>query len=319
MNTKLKIAVLLILAAGLFLEGPAAAKTVTIGVLIANTRPGLEADQNGFAKALKEAGIQATYDRQNAAGDMAAAEAAAVKFAADKVDMVHAVGLEAAQAVVKAIKEIPVVYSSVRDPVGAGIVPSLAAAGGNVTGVSNAWPIEQQVEDFHRMLPAARKWGTIYFGDDSYTVQAVERARAAMNGKGLELVAARVSTYDEIGDAAKSLVGKVDAFFITADHMVSVQIGKISGICNKNKIPLFTGTPTQVTRGAIAGMGLDFFQVGYSAGHKAVMILKEGKKPGEIPSGSSEHLILYISLKNAKRLGVEIPEEFLKKADRVFK
>jgi len=319
MNTKFKIAVMLILSAGLFLGGPAAAKTITIGVLIANTHPGLAADQNGFAKALKEAGIQATYDKQNAAGDMAAAEAAAEKFVADKVDMIHAVGLEAAQAAAKVIKEMPVVYSSVRDPVDAGIVPTLAAAGGNITGVSDAWPIEQQVENFHRILPAAKKWGTIYFGDDPHTVRAVERARAAMNAKGLELVAARVSTYNEIDDAAKSLVGKVDAFFITADHMVSVQIGTISGICEKNKIPLFTGTPTQVTRGAIAGMGLDFFQVGYSAGHKAVMIFKEGKKPGEIPSGISEHIVMYISLKNAKRQGVEIPEEYLKKADRVFK
>jgi len=319
MNSKFKIAVILILAAGLLSGGSVAAKEITIGVLIANTRPGLEADQNGFAKALKEAGIQATYDRQNAAGDMAAAEAAAEKFVADKVDMIHAVGLEAAQAAAKVVKDIPVVYSSVRDPVGAGIVPSLAAAGGNITGVSNAWPIEQQVEEFHRILPGAKKWGTVYSGDDPYTVQAVERARAAMNSKGLELVEERVSTYDEIKDSAKSMVGKVDAFFIMADQMVAVEFGTISGISDKHKIPLFTGTPAQVTRGAIAGMGIDFYQVGYSAGHKAVMIIKEGKKPGEIASGSSEHLILYISLKSAKRQGVEIPEEFLKKADRVFK
>ena len=319
MNTKFKIAVTLILAAGFFSGGPVAAKTVTIGVLIANTHPGLAADQNGFAKALKEAGIQASYDQQNAAGDMAAAEAAAEKFAAGKVDMVHAVGLVAAQAAAKVIKEIPVVYSSVRDPVGAGIISSLGAAGGNITGISDAWPIEQQVEDLHRMLPAAKIWGTVFFGDDAYTVQAVERARAAMNNLGLELVAASVSSYDEIGDSAESLVGKVDAFFITADHRVSVEFGTISGICNKNKIPLFTGTPTLVTRGAFAGLGLDFFQVGYSAGHKAVMILKEAKKPGEIPSGISEHMILYISLKNAKKQGVNVPEEFLKKADRVFK
>ncbi|MEE4263666.1 MAG: ABC transporter substrate-binding protein [Desulfobacteraceae bacterium] len=319
MNSKFKIAVILILAAGLLSGGPVAAKEITIGVLIANTRPGLEADQNGFAKALKEAGIQATYDRQNAAGDMAAAEAAAEKFVADKVDMIHVVGLEAAQAAAKVVKDIPVVYSSVRDPVGAGIVPSLEAAGGNITGVSNAWPIEQQVEEFHRILPGAKKWGTVYSGDDPYAVQAVERARAAMNSKGLELVEERVSTYDEIKDSAKSMVGKVDAFFIMADQMVAVEFGTISGICDKHKIPLFTGTPAQVTRGAIAGMGIDFYQVGYSAGHKAVMIIKEGKKPGEIASGSSEHLILYISLKNAKRQGVEIPEEFLKKADRVFK
>lgn len=319
MPTKFKCTVMLILAAGLIFGETAAARTYNIGVLISHTRPAFEADQKGFAKALKEAGIQVAYDHQNAQGDGAEAEAIAEKFVAEKVDLVHAVGLEAAQAAAKTIKTVPVVYSLVRDPVGAGIVQSMAAAGGNITGVSSAWPIVQQVEEFHRMQPATKRWGTIYDAADPFTVSAIEKMRETMQQKGMELIAVQVASYDEIGDAANSLVGKVDAFFITADHMIAKEFGKIASVCSKDKIPLFTGTPTQVTRGAAAAMGADAFQVGYSAGHKATMILKEGKKAGEIPSGGAEHLILYISLKNAKKQGLKIPEEFVNKADRVFK
>ncbi|UCF92250.1 MAG: ABC transporter substrate-binding protein [Desulfobacterales bacterium] len=319
MNREFTYAMILILAAGLICSGPAAAKTYKIGVMIAHASPGLQADQRGFAKALEEAGIQAEYDHQNAQGDAAGAEAIAQKFLTDEVDLVHAVGLEAAQAAAKIIKDVPVVYSSVRDPVGAGVVKTLAADGGNITGVSNAWPIDQQVDLFHRMLPAAKKWGTVYNAGDPFTAKAVERARELMGQLGLELIEARVSGYNDIPDAAKSLAGKVDAVFMTPDPMVAKEFGAISGMCNENKIPLFSGNPNLVVRGAVAAMGTDFVQVGVSAGHKAVQILKEGQKPGEIPSGVAEHLILYISLKNAKKQGVEVQEEFIKQADRVFK
>ncbi len=319
MSMKLKCTVMLFLAAGLIFGGPAAAKTYNIGVLISLARPAMTADQKGFAKALKEAGLEADYDRQDAQGDAAGAEAIAEKFVADKVDLVHAVGLVAAQAAAKIIKQVPVVYSSVRDPVGAGIVPSMAAAGGNITGVSNAWPIARQVEEFHQILPAAKTWGAIYSTTNPFTAPAIEKIRETMQQKGLELTAVLVKTYDEIGAAAESLVGKVDAFFIPADHMVAKEFGTIGSVCDKNKIPLFSGFPTQVTRGAAVTMGVDPFQVGYSAGHKAIQILKEGKQAGEIPSSGSEHLIIYVSLKNAKRQGLQIPEKFIKTADRVFK
>jgi putative ABC transport system substrate-binding protein len=304
---------------GLIFHSLAAAQPFRIGVLIANPRPSLQADQRGFDKALTEAGIQAEYDQQNAQGDMASAEASAQKFVEEKVDLVHAVGLEAAQAACKLIKEIPVVYSSVRDPVGAGLVKTMDADGGNVTGVSNAWPNEQQVDLLQRMLPAAKRWGTVFDSGDPFTVQAVEQLRGIMQQRGLELIEAAVTEYDGIADGAESLVGKVDAFFITADHMAAKGFGDISRVCNKNKIPLFAGNVNLIARGAFAALGTDFMQVGYSAGHKAVQILKEGKKAGEIPSGIAEHLILYINLKNAKEQGVAVAEEFIKQADRVFK
>lgn len=319
MYNKLKYTVSLVLAAGLIFGGSAAAKMYNVGVLFSDTRPAFEADQKGFAKALEEAGIQAAYDHQNAQGDMAAAEAIAEQFAAAKVDLIHVVGLEAAQAAAKIVKGVPVVYSSVTDPVGAGIIPTMAADGGNITGVTNDWPVVQEVEEFHRMLPAAKKWGTIYSIESPFTASAIEKIQQFMQQNGLELTAVRVATHNEIGDAADSLVGKVNAVYITADHMVAKDFGTIAGVCEKNKIPLFSGTPTQVTRGAAVAMGADSFQIGYSAGHKAVMILREGKIAGQIPSGGAEHLILYISLKNAKKQGVTIPEEILKRADRVFK
>jgi putative tryptophan/tyrosine transport system substrate-binding protein len=319
MTRKFADLIILMVTAGLLCSGPAAAQTYKIGVILAHGSHAFKADQRGFEKALAEAGIQAEFDLQDAETDMANAEASAQKFLDDKVDLVHAVGLEAAQAACKLIKDIPVVYSSVRDPVGAGLVKTMAADGGNVTGVSNAWPIEQQVDLIHRMLPKAQKWGTVYNSGDAFTAQAIEQIRGIMQQRGLELIEAPVSDYDEITNGAESLVGKVDAFFITPDHMVAKAFGTIRRLCNKNKIPLFSGNVNQVVLGAFAALGFDFSQVGYTAGHKAVQILKEGKSPGEIPSGQSEDLMLFISLKNAKRQGVEVGEEFIKQADRVFK
>lgn len=319
MSKQLARLVILFVAAGFILCGPGAAETHKIGVILSHMSPGLQADQRGFEKALAEAGIQAEFNTENAEKDISNAESIAKKFVDDKVDLVHAVGLEAAQAAAKAISQIPVVYSAVRDPVGAGVVTTMDANGGNVTGVPNAWPIDQQVDLFHRMLPAAKKWGTIYNGDDPITKKAIEEARAAMQQRGLELIEAPVSNYNEITPAAKSLIGKADALFITSDPMVAKNFGPISTICKKNKIPLFSGSPSHIGLGAVATLGADFFQVGYSAGHKAVQILKEGKTAGEIPSGISEHLVLYINLKNAKKQGVQVAEEFIQQADRVFK
>ncbi len=319
MSKQLACIVILFVAAGFTFCAPVAAETYKIGVILSHESPGLRSDQRGFEKALAEAGIQAEINTENAEKDSSNAESIAKKFVDDKVDLVHAVGLEAAQAAAKAISQIPVVYSAVRDPVGAGGVSTLPKGDGNVTGVSNAWPIDQQVDLFHRILPAAKKWGTIYNGDDPITKKAIEEARAAMQQRGLELIEAPVSNFDEISPAAKSLIDRADAFFITADPMVAKNFGPISRVCKKNKIPLFSGNPNHIGLGAVATLGADFFQVGYSAGHKAVQILKEGKTPGEIPSGISEHLIFYINLKNAKNQGVQVAEEFIKQADRVFK
>jgi putative ABC transport system substrate-binding protein len=302
-------------------------KMFKIGVTQIVSHPALDGDAKGFEKALADAGfkegVNVTYDRQNAQGDMANAQTIAQKFLDAKVDMVHCIATPTSQAVVKVIKNIPVVFSSVTDPVDAGLVPKDSApgkkSGTNVTGVSDRWPVALQFETYTKFVPKAKKWGTIYNAGDANSMVHIKEMREAAKKLGVELMEASISTSAETMQAAQSLAGKgVQAINITSDNTAVSAFEAIVKICNEKKIPLFAGDVDSVPRGAIAAYGLDYFLIGESAGKKAVQVLK-GKKPGDIPWGPAEKFSLVISEKAAKTQGVTVPPDLLKKADKVIK
>jgi putative ABC transport system substrate-binding protein len=310
-----------------FAQEKKAKKMIRIGVTQIVSHPALDGDAKGFEKALADAGFKegviVTYDRQNAQGDMANAQTIAQKFLDAKVDMIHSIATPTSQAVVKTIKNIPVVFSSVTDPVDAGLVPKTSPSGTksgtNVTGVSDRWPVSLQFEMYTKFVPKAKKWGTIYNAGDANSMVHIKEMREAAKKLGVELMEASISTSAETMQAAQSLAGKgVQAINITSDNTAVSAFEAIVKICNEKKIPLFAGDVDSVPRGAIAAYGLDYFLIGESAGKKAVQVLK-GKKPGDIPWGPAEKFSLVISQKAAKTQGVTVPPDLLKKADKVIK
>ena len=319
MKGKFRFMVVGLVIAALLIPGLVAAKTYKIGVTVIVSHPALEADQKGFEKALEEAGIKAEYDYQNAQGEMPNAQAIAQKFAAGGYDLVHAIATPTSQAACKVVKNIPVVYSSVTDPVDAGLVKTMGADGENVTGVSDAWPIDRQIDMYHKMLPKAKKWGTIYNAGDANSVKSIGWTKDAMKKRGLEFVEVTISNSSEVYTAAQSLVGRVDAIYITSDNMVASAFGSVVKVCDGNKLPLFVGNTDQVPQGAIAALGFDYFAVGHAAGKKAAQILKDGKKAGDIPSGLAEDLTLFVNVKAASKQGVSMPQKYVDEADKVFK
>ncbi|CAB1075660.1 ABC transporter, substrate-binding protein (cluster 15, trp?) [Olavius algarvensis Delta 1 endosymbiont] len=318
MTHNLRCIVLAMIIAALIIPGAAQAKTFKIGVTVIVSHPALEADQQGFEKAIAEAGLEAEYDYQNAQGDMANATTIAQKFKNDDLDLVHAIATPTSQAAVKVIKNKPIVYSSVTDPVDAGLVKTMGPSGTNVTGISDAWPIERQIELYHQMLPSAKKWGTVYNAGDANSVKSISWTRDAMKKFGLELIEVTISNSAEVYTGAQTLVGRVDAIYITSDNTVVSALESVVKVANNKKIPLFGGDTTTVEKGMIAAYGLNYFQVGYSAGKKAVLVLK-GQAPGTVPSGLTENLSLWINLKAAMDQKVTVPEKFVKMAEKVFR
>ncbi len=318
MIKNLKWLVVAMITVALIIPGAAQAKTFKIGVTVIVSHPALESDQKGFEKAIADAGLMAEYDYQNAQGDMANATTIAQKFKNDNLDLVHAIATPTSQAAVKVIKNTPIVYSSVTDPVDAGLVKTMGPSGTNVTGISDAWPIERQIELYHQMLPSAKKWGTVYNAGDANSVKSISWTRDAMKKFGLELVEVAISNSAEVYSGAQTLVGRVDAIYITSDNTVVSALESVVKVANNKKIPLFGGDTTTVEKGMIAAYGLNYFQVGYSAGKKAVLVLK-GQDPGTIPSGLTENLSLWINLKAARDQNVTVPEKFVKMAEKVFR
>jgi putative ABC transport system substrate-binding protein len=300
-------------------------KLIKIGVIQTVSRPDLDADAKGFEKALAEAGfkegVQITYIRKNSQGKVADAQAIAQKFVDEEVDLIHSIAILTSQVVVKRIKNIPIVFSSVSNPVNAGLVPKTSPpgtkTGTNVTGVSDYWPIHLQFEMSTKFIPKAKKWGTIYNVRDANSLAHIKEMRKSAKKLGVELIEAKISIRGEVMQAAQSLSGKVQAIHLTHDHTVASAFGVVVKVCNEKKIPLFTGDIYSVPRGAIAAYGLDYFLVGYSAGKKAVQILR-GEKPGNIPWGPAEECLLVINEGAARAQGVIIPPDILKKGDKII-
>lgn len=301
-------------------------KVFKIGVTQIVSHPALDGAAKGFEAALAEAGfkegVNCSFDRQNAQGEMANAQTIAQKFQDAKVDLVHSIATPTSQAAVKTIKKIPIVFSCVTDPVDAGLVPKTSSpgtgSGTNVTGVSDRWPVYLQLEMYTKFVPKTKKWGTIYSAGEANSLVLVKEMREAAKKLGLELHEATVSSSAEVFQAAQSLAGKVQAITITADNTAVSAFEAIVKVCNENKIPLFAGDIDSVSRGAVAAYGLDYFLIGQTAGTKAARILK-GEKAGDVPWGLGERFNLVINEKAAKAQGLAIPPALLKKAQKTIK
>jgi putative ABC transport system substrate-binding protein len=223
---------------------------------------------------------------------------------------------------VKKIRHLPIVFSSVTDPVSEGIVPKRSLpgtrSGTNVTGTSDRWPVQAQFEMYVRFFPKARKWGTLFNAGDPGSILHIQEMRATAKKLAIELVEATASSKSDILKATQTLAGKVQAINITFDITVLSSFEVVVKVCNEKKVPLFVGDLDKVPGGAIASYGSSYFDVGYFAGKKAVRILR-GERPKEISWGPVEKLSLAVNEKAAKAQGVVIPARFLKKADRVIR
>jgi putative ABC transport system substrate-binding protein len=300
-------------------------KVFRIGVTKIVSHAALDADEKGFEAGLASAGfkegVNVHYLRRNAQGDMATADAIAREFVAVKVDLIHAIATPTTQAVMRTGASTPLVFSSVTDPVRAGIVPAGSApgqkTGTHVTGLSDLWPVRLQFETYARAVPLVKTWGTIYNPKESNSLSHILVMREVAKNLGLTLVEVTLGSSDEVGAAAASLVGKVQAMTITSDNTTVANLEALVKVCDQHKIALFAGDIDSVARGAVMAYGLDYFLVGYSAGRKAALVLK-GIKPGDLPWGPVEKFSLVINTRAAKAQGVVIPPELLARADKVI-
>lgn len=306
-----------LLVGGLIFGSAVSAQMIRIGEHQIVAHPALDNDSKGFKVALEEEGFiegqNVTFDRQNAQGEQPNCAIIAQKFEDDQVDLIHAISTPNAQATAKISKKIPVVFSSVTDPVTTGIIPKMGETGTNITGVSDRWPITLQCKMYQDIFPNVKRWGTIYNPGDVNVTFHIKEMKEVLEAMGVELVEAHISGSSEVMQAAQSLVGRVDAIHITSDNTVVSAFEALVKVCNENDIPLVAGDRDSVPRGAIAAYGLDYFMVGYTAGKKAARILK-GEDPGKVPAGLAAGYSLWVSLKHAKEQGAKLPMTLVEKA-----
>lgn len=290
-------------------------KTIAISQIIENAD--LDKVRLGAVDALKQAGftdLKIVYE--NAQGDVGTAVQIGKRFAGLSLDLILVIGTPTAQAVMRSVTNVPIVFGGIGDPVGAGLVTTLDHPGGNLTGTRSFTPVEPQLDLIRKMLPSAKRIGILSNPAEANSRAAVDAFVKAGSAQGYVFVRETVTASSETYTAASNLVGKVDAIYVPTDSTVVSALESVVKVSLSGKVPLFTAETAGVNRGALASIGLDWTEVGNDTGRIAARILK-GEKPGDIAIASASRVSLRINAKTAKSLGVELSTELLAQAVQI--
>ena len=297
-----------IMAMSLLTGCGAANDTYQIGVLQLTQHAALDAANEGFIAALDASGIKYEVDQQNASGDSSTCVTVADKFVNDGKDLIYTIATPAAQAVAGATSDIPIVGSAITDYVEAGLIDSNDAPGGNVTGSSDMNPIDAQLDLLIQLVPAAKTIGVFYSADEDNSILQANLFTTAAEAKGLTVEKFTISNSNEIQTVVQSMEGKIDACWIPTDNKLAAGMATVAMIANEIKLPIIAGESNMVTEGALATYGLDYYQLGYLAGEMAVDILKNGKKPADMPIQflPADKCELAVNEETAKAIGIDV-------------
>jgi putative ABC transport system substrate-binding protein len=281
--------------------------------------------KDGVLAGLSERGFSdgknLSVEYQTANGSMPTQQQIARKFVGEAPDVIVAITTPTTQAMVAATKDIPIVFATVIDPVKAKVISKYDKPGGNITGVSDAPPIAQQLRLIREILPNLKKLGFIYNPSLDSSKATLEWINEQGKPLGIEVVESPAPTANEVIPAARKLVGKVDAIFIPNDTTVVASIEAIVKIGEETKTPIFTGETRGVERGGIASVGLNYTEVGRLAGHMVAEVLS-GKKPGDIDAVIAyqklPNLDVYVNKRSASAMGVALPQTVVARATKVI-
>ncbi|GGD24085.1 ABC transporter substrate-binding protein [Pontibacillus salipaludis] len=291
----------------------------TVGITQIVEHPSLDAAQEGFKAAFEEAGLNVNFDVQLAQGDAKNNQTIADNFVGDDVDLIFANSTGSAQSALNATKDIPIVFTSVTDPVGSNLVDSMESPGGNVTGTTDTHPdaIPNTISFMTEKMDV-QTVGMLYNPSEQNSSSQIERVKEIAGDK-VDIKTATVTTSAEVKQAAESLTGKVDALYIVTDNTVVSALESVLLVGQEEDTPVLVGELDSVERGGFAAYGFDYYDIGFEAGQKAIEILEEGKNPGEIPVSYPQNLKLQINKDAANEMGVEIQEGWKEEAEIVEK
>ena len=311
------ISILTLLAASILIVGCAnkkeeakTEKVYKIGVSQIVEHPALDDAKKGFEDAIKKSGLKVEFDDKNANKDMSAQTMIMQQFKNDKKDLVFAISTPTAQAAMAQIDPAtPIVFSSVSDPTGAGLVGK-----SNITGTSGVPEIESNLKLIKEAFPNAKKIGVLYNTSEQNSVVQVKMLKELAPKYGFEVVAESSTNANEMVSALAKISKEIDVFYAIQDSTLVTYFKNLSEKMNEQKIPIIGSNEVFTNLGGLISQGTTDYQIGYRAGEMAVEILKNGKKPSDIKIESVQMPTISINKANMELLGIKLPESVLSKA-----
>ena len=243
----------------------------------------------------------------------------AAEFARLKVDLIVAATTPAVVAAKQATSVIPIVITTANDPVGTGLVASLARPGGNVTGLSNqmADTAAKRLELLREVVPGLRRLAILGNVDNPGAVLDMREAQVAASAVGLEATTFEIRRAEEIAPLFEALKGRGAALYFASDPLMNTNRTRISTLALGARLPTMHGVRDYVEAGGLMSYGASIVDQYRRAADYVDKILR-GAKPGELPIEQPTKFDLVINLTTAKALGLNISDNLLTLADEVI-
>jgi putative ABC transport system substrate-binding protein len=299
------------------------AKLPTIGLMVPST-PLIESQRvAAFLQRLRQLGW---IENRNVAIEYRWAEGRserfveiATEFVQLKVDIIVASTTLAVIAAKQATAIIPIVIATANDPVGTGLVASLARPGGNVTGLSNqmADTAAKRLELVQEVVPGLRRLAILGNVGNPGAVLEMGEVQAAARTLALEVVTLEIRRAEDIGPAFEGAKGRADALYIAADPLANSNRVRINTLALAARLPTMQGVREYVEAGGLMSYGPNIAD-GYRRAADYVDKILRGAKPGDIPVEQPTKFDLVLNLTTAKALGLDVPPTLLATADEVI-
>lgn len=287
-------------------------KITKIGVLQFVSHPSLDLIYKGIQDGLAEEGYkddQVKIDFMNSEGDQS-------KVATMSKQLVG-IATPAAQGLASATKDLPVIMAAITDPIGANLVKDLKKPGGNITGVSDHNPAQQQVELIKALTPNVKTIGALYSSSEDNSKTQVEEFKAYAEKAGLTVETFAVPSTNEIASTVTVMTSKVDAIWVPIDNTIASGFPTVVSSNQSSKKPIYPSATAMVEVGGLASVVIDQHDLGVATGKMIVQVLK-GAKPADTPVNVFSTGKSVINKKIAQELGITIPESVLKEAGQVI-
>ena len=316
---------LVTLSLGLVAAPPAAAaqqpaKIPRIGTLqLAGQEPQIEAFREGLRQLGYVEGQNVSVEYR-VTGEVARLPELAAELVRLKVDVIVAAGTPAAQAAKQATTTIPIVMLGVGDPVGTGLVASLARPGGNVTGSSTLGPETgaKRLQLLKEVIPKLSRVAFLWNPANPANILTFKEIQVAARTLALKLESVEVSSPDEFDRALTGMMAKrPNAFIMTADPMHRHHIRRIVDFLARRRLPAMYQMREHVEAGGLMSYGTSYPALSRRAATYVDKILK-GRKPADLPVEQPTRFELVINMKTAKALGLTFPPSILIRADQVI-
>jgi putative tryptophan/tyrosine transport system substrate-binding protein len=243
----------------------------------------------------------------------------AAEFVRLKVDVIVTYGTPSGMAAKKATAAIPIVNAASGDPVGTGLVTSLARPGGNLTGLSVLAPdlAGKRIEFLREIVPNLRLLAFLANVSNPINETEMGEAQAAARTLGLDVVTLEIRRPEDIAPAFETLKGRAQALYVAGDSLVLTNRVRINTLTLVARLPAIYNSREYVEAGGVMSYGANWPDLFRRSADYVDKILR-GTKPGDIPVEQPTKFDLILNLTTAKALGLTIPESFLLRADEVI-